>query len=353
MYQLLEDVLPWLLGFYVLDSVIFSAAGETLFIRRGRFFAAVRGPVLAGLPPWAEVVSAGELPVRLSPTTLFWPGPDGFVPVPWEALGPVERSERVLRAAGRSLRLPAPEEAKRLAALLVRLRNAPAAERQGELAAAFDEASDVDAVRRLRDRAGRHASALAGLGTLMLVGLFGLIPLGLGQRTSLAPDPALVLAILAAVYATVLALSWRTLRACGLDRSRTLGVLSNALWLPVSVAHVQTFLTRRLYAGFDGLAVAAVILPPSAFRRLARERYHRIRHESGAREDLAPHALLAESSWRRIVAGSGQTPAEILGPPPVRDPAAASYCPLCSAEYRLRFTACSDCRVALLPLAAA
>jgi hypothetical protein len=85
---------------------------------------------------------------------------------------------------------------------------------------------------------------------------------------------------------------------------------------------------------------------------LARERYHRLGQERAARTELAEHAALAESAWRRIVTESGQTEEEILGPPLARDPGAASYCPLCSAEYRLRFSLCSDCKVDLLPLSA-
>jgi hypothetical protein len=353
LYQLLEDVLPWLLGFYVLDSVAFSAAGETLFARRSREFVAARGPCLAGLLPWSEVVSGLSWPVRFSSVALFWPGPDGLVAVPWGELGPVERSERTVSAAGHSLRLPAPEDARRLATLLARLRNTPAKGRAQELRAAFEETSDVLAVLRLRERAGRHASWLNALGGILLAGLFGFIPLGLGQRLAQVPDPALVLLALVPVYAAILALSWRILRSCGLTGSAAFGALSNAFFLPVAAAHVQSFLTRRLYAGFDPLAIAAAVLPPAAFRRLARERYHRIRHEAAMRADLAEHAHLAEAAWRRIVARSGQTTEDVLGAPTASDPSAASYCPHCSSEYRLIYSACSDCRVALLPLAAA
>jgi hypothetical protein len=128
-------------------------------------------------------------------------------------------------------------------------------------------------------------------------------------------------------------------------------MLTNLFFLPVTAAHAPSFVARRLYAAFDPLAVAAVVLSPAAFRRYAREAFHRIRHEGAG--GVPDHARLAEAAWRQVVAESGQKEREILSAPVTADPTASSYCPLCSAEYRSPFTDCSDCRVALLPLATA
>jgi hypothetical protein len=348
-YPLLEEVLPWLLAFYVIDSIALGAAGETLFARCRREFGAEAGPLVAGLLPWAEVVSGCEVPVRLSAAALHWPQGRGFVPVAWEALGPIERIDRTIHAAGRSVRLPSAQDARRLAARLARLRDQPAERRDEELAAASAAASDVAEVRRLRERAGRHGPALAGLGAALLLGFFVLIPLGLGGRFAAIPDPAHVLLGLVPVYLAIVALSWRSLRSCGLSPAATLNVLSGAFFFPVAAAHMRACLGRRLYAGFDVLAVAAALLPPPAFRRFARERFHRLQHEAASLP--MDHVRLAVAAWRRAVLGSGQTPDAVLSAPAATDPQAASYCPLCSTEYRPHFTACSDCRVALLPLA--
>ncbi len=262
MYQLLEELLPWLLGFYILDSVAFEAAGETLFVRRLRAFEVVRGPVIAGLLPWSEVVSASAWPVRFSRASVHWPEPGGFAAVAWEALGPVERTDRTLRASGRSLRLPSPHDARHLAALLARLRDTPSPQREAELAAAFRGRSDVAAVRRVRERADGNGLLLAGLGGFLLIGLFVVIPLGLGQRFPWVPGPALMLTVLALAYVAIVAVAWRTLRGCGVRRGEALGMLSNLFFLPATAAHAQSFVARRLYAAFDTLAVAAVVLPP-------------------------------------------------------------------------------------------
>jgi len=347
LYHLLEELLPWLLGFYILDSVAFEAANEKLFVRRLRGFEAVRGPFIAGLLPWSEVVSAAAWPVRFSRAAVHWPQSEGLEAVAWEALGPLERTDRTIRASSRALRLPSPQDALRLAAVLVRVRDIAPEQREAELAAAFRGRSDVAAVRRVRERADRDGLLLASLGSFVLVALFVVIPLGLGQRFPWVPDPALMLAALALAYVAIVAIAWRTLRGCGVATGDALGMLSNLFFLPATAAHARSFVARRLYAGFDPLAVAAVLLPDEAFRRCAREAFHHIRHEGG----VADHSRWAESAWRQVVAASGQKEREILGPPVTLDLTAASYCPLCSAEYRAHFTDCSDCHVALLPLA--
>ena len=203
-------------------------------------------------------------------------------------------------------------------------------------------------MRRLRERADRDGLLLATLGGFVLVGLFVLIPLRLGQRFPWLPDPALTLAVLALAYVAIVVLAWRTLRGCGVPKGDALGMLSNLFFLPATAAHARSFVARRLYAAFDPLAVAAVLLSKDAFRRFARETFHLIHHEGAG--GVADHVRLAEAAWRQVVAESGQKEREILGPPVTADPTAASYCPLCSAEYRAPFTDCSDCRVALLPL---
>lgn len=350
MYQLLEEILPYFVAFYVLDSLAFVAAGEVLFARRFRHFIADRvGPVLAGLLPTAEALSTFELPVRLSEKGVAWPTPDGFAHIPWKDLGLVLREDRTVSAAGRSLRAPSPEAAERVASLLVRLREAKPARREEELEALFDEASDATAVLALRQRSGRFARALEVLGFVLLAGLFGLIPLGLAGRFALAPDPAWILLALVPVYGAILVLSWLTLKGCGLGAGRCLATLGTLFFFPPAAAHVRSLLSRRLFSSFEPVALAAVLLPAPAFRDFARERFHRLRLEVGE-TGLEEHAVLAEKAWRRAVAASGQSAEDVLRPPESTDRTASSYCPLCSTEYRRGFTACSECRVALLPL---
>ena len=350
MYQLLADVLPYFAAFYVLDSLAFVAAGEVLFARRFRLFLADRaGPVLAGLLPTGEVLSAYELPVRLSRNEIAFPGPDGFAPTPWETLGLVVREERTVRAAGHSLRTPSPDAAERLATLLVRLREAKAGRREKELDALFDAWSDVAAVRALRTRSRRFARALEILGFVLLAGLFGLIPLGLAGLSPLVPDPAWILLALVPVHGAILVLSWLTLRGCRFTRSACVSTLGTLVFFPPAAGHVQSLLSRRLYSAFDPMALAAALLPAPAFRDFARERFHRLRLEVAT--DFEDHARLAEGAWRRAVAASGQDVDDVLRPPESGDQTASSYCPLCSTEYRTGFLVCSECRATLLPLA--
>jgi hypothetical protein len=129
------------------------------------------------------------------------------------------------------------------------------------------------------------------------------------------------------------------LRTCGLERGRVFSAVLPLLLFPPAAAHAGAIVARELYAGFEPLAVARLLLPPAEFDRLTR-RPGTEAAGGGAGENWSVDALV-----RELLQENAPRPA----PPASRDAAAAAFCPSCLAEYRAGFSRCSDCDVPLEP----
>jgi hypothetical protein len=352
LYQLLEDVLPYLAAFFVLDSLVLAPAGEVLFVRRLRAFRVDgSGLAVAGLLPTGDVAGALDLPFRLGVETLAVRTEDGVLFFAWKDLGPVQLEQRTVRVGGHAVTLPSPEAAERAADLLARLRDTPGPRRGDEIRRVLDEASNLEAVRARRGEYDAHRRLAEALGFVLLAGLFVVVPLGIGKRVPRIPDPALVIAGLVPVYLGLLGLGFRALRRCGMPAGRALSTLAPLLFFPAGAAHLRSLLGRKLWLDVDPLALGAVLLSPADFRSLARRRFHVVAREEAAEPRLREHAGHARAQWQKIVAAAGATEAEVLRAPAAADPTAASYCPVCGDQYRSGFTSCSACGMALEPLA--
>lgn len=352
MYTVIEDVLPYFLALYVVDSLVFVRSHELLFLRRGTVFVPRRGGFfLAALWPHAEAIAAFEPPLRVDRGGVAWDAGEGWRRLPWDAVGELSVDERHVRSAGGlTLRLPSRGAAERTAGLLRALRDVPCETRLETAASLAAAAADVEAVRRLREAQLRHARPLSVLGAALLAGLFGLLPLGAASQWRGWPPAAVVLLVFGLLHVALLVFAWRTLRGCGLAPSAAAQALAPVALFPPAAAHVRSLTGRDLYVAFDALAVAAVLLPRPAFVAAARERYHALR----ASQRAAPHAddvlRVQEHAWRRVVVAVGLDEASVLRAPTRQAECAASYCPVCSTEYRAGVDACADCSVPLAAL---
>ena len=297
-FELAHELLPYAAVLYVADSVVRVRPGERLIASAwGRRFR-WRGPGwhLAGLLPSAEVFVVAAPP-----------------------------------AAGSSSAVPAPSS---------------------PLAA-------VEAIRARRAAETRDSAALIAAGAVVLAATFVALPLAVYRRDP-TPGPAEAAVAAAAIgWMAVLALGARALRRAGASWGATLSALSPALFFPPAAAHALSFLRRDAYRSSPPLAVAAVVLPPAEFRRLARRELRALDEaDRRARSSPGPAAAIGETPRARadifaLLSAAGIDPREATAADPPRDPAAALFCPLCETEYRSGFATCADCDAALIPFAPA
>ena len=347
MHSLLEDVLPFVVVFYIAESVALVGAREWLFVSLfGRFRALAEGLHLAALTPWAVSFSCFEPEIR-------WHEDDVVVGreetvVPFAAMEKLTLDRHWLSLARAvSIRAPSPAAAETLRDRLRALRDAAASERALIFTRQCAEAHDLEALRVRLRTIERWSKRLRPVQTGLFAVGFGGVPVVLYMR-DLAPVPIeLVVGLMLVLFIAALALGYALLRANGSSSGAAARALSGFMLFPPGGLHLVALVARPLLASFAPLTVAAALLPGDDFRTLARQKVRRLERPE-ARVSFEKYEL--EAVLRLIVA-RGMSKEEVLRPPPASDATAVSYCPLCSEEYRLGFDSCAECGVRLEPVA--
>lgn len=296
-----------------------SAAGVWLPAAESRWDRPLRAPDLRFLP-WSEIVSAASV------------GAD------------------VLVNGSVSVALPSAPAAAAAAARIRDLAASPPARRQAKAEALLAESCDLRGLGGVRERLGAPLARVSVLSTLLFLSLYAVLPLALFarpfQERSLVPlllgtAIAYILAI-AAAYAARKAID----PADGSGRAQMLLLL---VLLPPGAAHVLGPLTRDLFARYDHLTVAAALLHPDDFRRVARREIARLAFSEipAGNRDLADALGMRERAARRLLAQAGLDAESILGPPRKASPEAERYCPACEVEYVAGAIRCADCGIPL------
>ena len=358
MHALIEDVLPFLVAFYVVDGLAVARRYEWLLAAPwSRFWATRSGFHLVGLSPFAEVVSAVDCPLRFGTVALYAetrppsPGePPELASVPLDGLR-VLVNDRTLKLGERAVTLPSAAAAAHVAGVVRDLAARPASERAHRLRTLLAETTDLGALRARRATHLRFRGFLDWMGLALWIVTFVLLPVGVSWKWERGPGLATVLLLGAALHAGILVSSWVALRRLGYEPGRTATVLLPLVFFPPSAAHASFVVFRELYARFDPLAVAGLLLRPADFQERARLEVHRLRREAERGGEVAEWAGLREKAWSRVFVELGTSLPEVLRPPARRGDDAASYCPLCGAEYRAGFAVCAECRVPLQAMA--
>ena len=346
MHELVQDVLPFLVAFFVADSLAFARAHEWLLVSAGGAFRLLTGGLqLVGLSPFSQAVGAFDPPVRLTPAGLVLTATGDVLP--YETASVVRAEDRVLWIGSATLKLPSASAARRLASLVEQMRDEAPARRRSRLEAQLAEATDVAALRELREREQPHRRALQWLGLGQGLAIFVLLPAAVATRLGGMLHPASLLVVIALLHVAILVIAGRALHARG-DGSPVAGALLPIALFPPAGAHAPFLVFRDGYARFDPLVVAGLLLPAAEFRSLARGQLHRLRHAAGQETgDDRAWAAAREKALARALVALGTSLEAVMAPPERADASGASYCPSCGSEYRAGFTTCSECGVPL------
>ncbi len=279
-------------------------------------------------PPWF----AEPLPVAVDPRGLTLTEDAGRL-LAWEALGPVvARDAFVQSGEAWSCKLASRQAALALADGLERIRTATAKKRKGEVERFLDGRFDVAAATARRAAFDRGVRALRVLSNALWLALFG------GMGVAVATQNMLYLlatAALTIVLWPVNAIVFsRTLRkqtwlAKGYRPELSKRVVT--MLSPLSAVRAVDVMARELWAGFDPLAVAAVLLSPRELRSFARPLLVSVEPREG--DPLAWWRAEVRLRMARVLAGRSIEVDALLAPP-ARDGAhVTQYCPACLAQY--------------------
>ncbi|HEV8267493.1 MAG TPA: hypothetical protein VGR00_04640 [Thermoanaerobaculia bacterium] len=211
-------------------------------------------------------------------------------------------------------------------------------------APSLPKAFDASAVRARCDAARKGGRRLTALGAALTATLFGLLPLRLLTKLADPVSPLYVLAVAVLLQAATLIEVRRRAVACGME-TKERRILLASLLLPSAAAHARLLSGKDLFTGVDSLTLAAVLLPRSEFRVLARREWTRldVASETAPGSPANTAARLRAGFLQALLSAEGFTLEDVLAPPPPSDPTAVLYCPLCDAEYTAQRDACADC----------
>jgi hypothetical protein len=365
MQELLADILPYLAAFYLLELVVSLGRHHLLFASGGRRFRLMTAG-LGALPPWpgAEAIASQGLPLLLDANRLWFADPrrpyapqvlgaDDLCSVELAGMGEVT-SDRKRVTAGKELIAVAPtlESAAAMAQRLDSLRRLDSDARAAALETVLREATDLAALRKMRAAQRAFAPWMQVGAWLLFLLLFAAMP----WQVYLAPKLELDLASLALMALGLLAvdgaLAAALLARMGRRPAEIAKRIAPLVLLPFSAIHPLVHLSRELYLRFHWSALAAVLLPRSEFRTLARQELRRIALCAERAEGTQVLAWEREKHYWTRVLDQLEEPLEPLlaEDPDPADPLAVAYCPLCSASFGVGAERCSDCDAALRPL---
>jgi hypothetical protein len=354
----LQDLFPYVVGFFLLDCVVYLRRGRSAFVARlGGRFSVVDAVGLHILPPLpvVRVVFGEDLFIGASAAGVHAlarepadggavPDAESFVVLEAAALVSAQIEGRALvDGAGRRLcvaaSLQGTERIREVAAELASRAAVP------PLPRLFQRAIDRRALHARRLAFEAYVMRLKVLGMLVWIQLFLLLPWAV-YDAEFAPRLPLILAGFTAAYVSAVVVAYRALRACGTNRKECIRSLLPLLFFPPSAGHILTIVERAVYPQTTSLAAAAEFLEPETFLQFAGRYVRRIGAASRAAAGSAAEPVW-EAQYRlaeAVLQDAGSSVAALLSTPrPNRDSTAASWCPACGTDYRSGVGLCSDC----------
>jgi hypothetical protein len=361
MQPLLQEVLPWILGFLVLDALVQLRVGQALIARTwpGRARALGPGVHVAGAWPHSELVATHELPFLPARDGAWFRDPSarGATPVltpeelafvPWSELAAVRREGRNVIAGGRAVaRSLSAAGAEHVAARLSAL-SAAAGRREEMAATQVEEALDPGPLRAFRERTRGLRAALAALGIAWSALLAAVLPAAAWTRAGGVVPVLPVLGCGLGLSLLAAALVARTLRHAGAGWGAAVGRASPVLLFPPLATRALPHATREAQLPVEPLAALAALGSREDLAAACRRELVRVAYSRAATASLGLDAFwdLRERSVRALV--ERESLAAAVDGPPRRAPGAVCVCPLCDASYGVRRDACAECGVTLV-----
>lgn len=364
MRELLETVFPYLVILYVIDGITYVNTHHLLFVSYfGAGFKLVKsGAFFVNLSPLGHVTASHNLPICFSCNGVYFLTAgrryetslyhlEDFKCLPYQDMDTIEANGKEIKINGeRLVKAPSSISTKQIAGIIQELKALKPGQRRKRIQTFLSETTDLQRVLATKRAYSLPFLCLMLLCSVLFILTFVALPLALYSELRWSINLIHLLLTFTLNYLLILGLTYFLLRRVYRGETGTIfqEFLSVGL-LPVSAIQALSHLTKDIYAEFDYVATAGVLLPLDLFRDLIRRELYRVNHAKGQNSDRdwAEFWALRENTLHRLIGQSDVTLAEILAAPEKQDVSAASYCPLCWAEYRVGFERCWECDVSL------
>lgn len=134
------------------------------------------------------------------------------------------------------------------------------------------------------------------------------------------------------------------------DSTEGLLLFLHLCFAPVSSIHAVQMITKYTVFNVEWISLAAQALSPKEFKKVVSKESKRIYFSKlkCTNEDLLSFLSHKETLYRPHLEKLGLAQEDHFLPPPKRDIAAYSYCPLCETEFKNGVHECSECSVDLV-----
>ena len=366
MREIFSVLFPYIVIFYIIDSISYVKKHDFLFVSnfRGYFKLIKSGLFIKSISPISRTFLSRNHPVLFTSSGIYFPSlkqhfqnnfyrPEDFTFIPYHHVGALEiDGKRVRLTHGNFLKTASIGYARYIAGFIRELKDSKARERHDKIKNFLDQGNNFDHIENHEKSFTFPFFYLKILCALLFVCTFIILPVALYTNYSVYFNFPIFVLIILLIYLAIIIMSYTMLGKIYTEEfDQRLTIVLWVILMPVAAIHVLSYLTRDIYSKFDPLAIGRVLLPREDFLDLLRKELFYI-DQAKTRHDpcgWSEYWELRQTSLMDFLAKAKIELSELRHAPDKKDGSAAAYCPLCFAEYRLGFNRCGDCNINLEP----
>lgn len=364
MRSILQELFPYIVLLYLIDSFIYIKRHQVLFVSQlgGTFRLKKAGFHIVGLLPISQTVISHYVPLCFSGNGMYILTEEAlhenrlyeeedFRFISYQDINEAMADGEGIKINGMQLMTaPSAIAAKNIAGLIHDLKNLKPSERPQKIRNILADAMDLIELKAIRRRQEKLFFYVDVLGSVLFTYTFMILPWALYATLGEYISVQLLLASIGVIHLLIILVTFFGLRNLPkVEVGFRMITLFSIILFPPSAIHVLNNLTRNLYGQFDYLTIAGGLLPADTFKYLVGRELRRIIYlkAKGNNDDLKEFWGMKEHSLHGLIDQAGVSLEEIQAVPEKKDKSAVSYCPYCLSEFIGGFAGCSDCGVEL------
>lgn len=362
--EILSVLFPYIVTLYLIDSIQFINKTHILFVNYfgKKYYLKKSGFHISKLSPIGITILSHNMPVYFTTNGLYKLNGqrsdeeiicevDDYNFISYQNIDKVEVDGKEIRLNGKKyIKAPSSITANIIKDRIIDLKAIKPAKRIKKVQELFEETFDIDKIEALNHSYSYYLKYIQIFSLFFFLNTFFILPLILYSNIYLYINIYIIVTYIILTYIIILIVTFIGNRKIyKTDKKQRIYALLSMIFYPVSAMHAINYITTDLYANFDYLAIAELLLPSDTFISIVRKEMLQIQHIKSMDDnsDLIDYLSLREKSITNLIEKSGLTTDSVLAIPRKQDDNATCYCPICLAEYIINNGKCNDCRVEL------
>lgn len=358
--EILAVLFPCIVILYFIDSIQYINKTHMLFVNHvgKKYYLKKSGIHISKLSPFGTTILSHNMPVCFTISGLYKINhkesyekaiyeADDFYFISYQNIDKVEVEGKEVRINGKNcIKAPSSISANIIKDIIYEIKTIKPTKRIKKIQKFFEETLDIERIAALNHSYSNYLINLKIFSAFFFLNTFIILPSILYSNVYLYINIYLVVAYIFLTYITILIMTFFVHRKIykAEKKQRIYSILS-LIFSPVSAMHATNYITTDLYAHFNYLAIAKLLLPLDIFISLVRKELHLIEHRKHMidNSDWCEYWELRKQSLTNLIKKADYTIKRILEAPSKQDENAICYCPICLTEYISDVGKCRDC----------